>query len=449
MTKEKEEKRNRFRNSITLKLIIVVSLSLLLLIPSIRIKHLIRERENRRDNTIEEITNKWGKDQTLNGPILVIPYIKRTYSTTTKYTDNIHYFQVLPSELKIKGELVPAERYRGIYQVITYNSDLHISGSFLKEDLENWPNKYDKILWDDARIVVGISDLKGVTQNLTLNWNGNKHKFAPGNAECTLFESGINTEVALQQDNNNTFSIQLELNGSQSIYFTPVGSTTNVQLSANWGTPSFDGSFLPNPREINDTSFNAAWNIIEMNRNYPQKWSDRAYDQWFDFQPFGVKLLLPVDTYQKSERSVKYSFLFIALTFLIMFFSEITSKKRVHPVQYLIIGVGLIVFYSLLISLAEHVGFNFAYLIASIVIISMSTFYVKSLLKTWKSTIVVASSLIILYSFLFTILQIADFALLIGNIGLVIILGLVMYFSKKVDWYGERKNIDNDIETTA
>lgn len=443
MTKEKEEKRNRFRNSISLKLIIVVSLSLLLLLPTLRIKSLIREREDRKDVTIAEITQKIGKEQTINGPILVIPYTQRIYTNKSKYSDEIHHFQVLPSELKINGVIHPTLRYRSIYKVVTYNGNFSIDGTFSAQDLKEWPNKYHKILWDQAHLVIGITDLKGITKNITVKWNKEIHNFSPGKDKCSMFNSGINAEVIANQANDNSFHIDLSLNGSQSIYFTPIGNTTHVQLKGDWNTPSFDGDFLPEKPHITDSSFQASWNVIEMNRSYPQKWNDNAYDRYYNFQSFGAKLLLPVDTYQKSERSVKYSFLFIALTFLIIFFSEITSKNRVHPVQYLIIGFGLIIFYSLLISLAEHVGFNYAYLIASTVIIGMSTLYVKSLLKLWKPTLVITTSLIILYAFLFTILQIADYALLIGNIGLVIILGLVMYFSKKVNWYGE-SNVEED-----
>lgn len=438
MTAKTEEKGNRFRNSISLKLIIVVSLSLLLLIPSLKIRQLINEREIRKNETLSEITDKWGKSQLVNGPVLIIPYTKRVFKNKTDYSDHIHYFHILPSNLKIDGEINPDIRYRGIYKVITYNSNLSFTGNFNWNDLSNWPNKYHKILWEDARIVVGISDLKGVTKNVALNWNNKKLKFSPGKSSCTMFTSGINTEVDIQQNSNNVFELKLSLNGSESIYFTPLGSSTEVNITSTWNTPSFDGHFLPQKHEITDSGFYATWSTIEMNRNYPQVWSDKAFEYNYDYQNFGVKLLLPVDTYQKSERSVKYAFLFIALTFLIVFFSEITSKNRVHPIQYLIIGFGLIIFYSLLISLAEHVGFNIAYMLSSLVIIGMITLYIKSLLKKWKSTIIISGALLVLYLFLFTILQVADYALLLGNIGLVIILALVMYFSKKVNWYAQR-----------
>ena len=175
-----------------------------------------------------------------------------------------------------------------------------------------------------------------------------------------------------------------------------------------------------------------------MNRTYPQAFNSDDYGSYSNLQEFGVRLIMPIDTYQKSERSVKYAFLFIALTFLVVFFTEILGKKRVHPVQYLIIGLGLVIFYSLLIALAEHISFNLSYIISSLVIIAMITVYVQAIFKYWRTTITITGILTVLYLFLFTILQIADYALLLGNIGLVIILGLVMVYSKKVNWYGEQ-----------
>ena len=445
----KEEKKNKFKNSISLKLIIVCCLSLVLLLPSLKIRQLIREREDRKEETIKEITQKWGTEQTISGPILIIPYVKRVHTSKNEYTDHIHYFHVLPSELSIDGTLQPSERYRGIYKVITYNTQLNMKGQFTPEDFINWPNQYTRILWEEARVVVGISDLKGITQNINLIWNSGSNKFSPGKFYASMFDSGINSEVVINKDSINTFSVDLALNGSEAIYFTPTAGSTEVTLTGNWHTPSFDGSFLPQAPQVNDTSFSAQWNVIEMNRNYPQIWSSKSYDQWYDYQSFGVKLLLPVDTYQKSERSVKYALLFIALTFLIVFFSEITGKNRVHPIQYLIIGISLIIFYSLLISLAEHIGFNAAYWVSSLVIIGLITYYIKSLLKNWKPTMAVTSTLVILYTFLFTLLQISDYALLLGNIGLVIILAVVMIFSRKVNWYAQRTITNDETDTTT
>lgn len=442
------KKQNKFRNSISLKLIIVVSLSIILLIPSLMVKKLITERESRKRDTVRELTSKWGGNQLISGPVLVVPYQNTTYYSNGKHSIEVDYFQILPTTLNIDGKLDTDSRNRGIYDVLIYSGKFKISGTFSPEDFKEWPGDYDKILWNEAKIVLGISDTKGIKQTVTMNWNNTNKKFSPGRSDCRLVQKGINTDIKINLNQVNTFSIDLALNGSESVFFAPFGNQTEVNLQADWGTPSFDGWYITEENDVNDDGFTAKWITNEISRSFPQ--ITKSESSYYDLneQTLGVNLLLPVDTYQKSERSVKYSFLFIALTFLIIFFAEITGKKRVHPVQYLIIGLALVIFYSLLIALAEHIKFNYAYLVASLVIISMIILYTQALFKKWKNTLVVGSFLILLYVFLFTILQIADYALILGNIGLVIILALVMIYSKKVDWYGSQ-NSQSDNNTTS
>jgi inner membrane protein len=233
----------------------------------------------------------------------------------------------------------------------------------------------------------------------------------------------------------------LNINGSESINFIPVGKQTNVDLDSDWANPSFEGSFLPNTRDINETGFNASWKVLHLNRSYPQQWIGTKYN--IDESSFGVKLLLPVDHYQKSLRSVKYAIMFISLTFLIFFFTEILNKKRIHPIQYLLVGLGLSVFYTLLVSLSEQINFNLAYLLASLSIITLITAYSYSMLKNIKLTVIVAFVLSVLYTFLFTVIQLQDYSLLLGSIGLFLALAIVMYLSRKVDWYSNLPNNEN------
>jgi inner membrane protein len=461
MTTQEIKKQSKFKNSISLKLIIVVALSLFLLIPSTMVRKLIDEREGRKNEAIREITSKWGSKQTLSGPILLVPYEKVTRYKNGTHSTERDYFQILPSELNVNGELETEEKKRGIYTVLIYKGDFKITGTFKSEDFIDWPEKYDYIIWDEAKIVLGISDTKGINKTATLNWNGANRNFSPGKSNCELVRYGMNTEVKVNMDSPNNFAIDLSLNGSKSMYFTPLGKETNVKLQSNWNNPIFDGWYITSNNEVKENGFIAEWNMNEMTRAIPQiikgsgysnneVISDYNYDSYNGYstdsgnQSFGVDLKLPVDTYQKSERSVKYAFLFIALTFLIIFFAEITGKLRVHPIQYLIIGLALVIFYSLLIALAEHITFNFAYLVASLVIIAMIILYTQALFKKWKNTLAVGAFLVLLYVFLFTILQIADYALILGNIGLVIILGLVMFFSKKVDWYGSQNTVEEN-----
>ena len=446
MTTQLNEKSSKIKQSISLKLLIVVALSLLLLIPSTMVTVLINGRESTKSTAVYEITSKWGLEQTITGPVLLIPYTKKNSNNQSEY----RYFHILPNELTINGEINPMIKYRGIYKVILYTSKLHISGTYKPEDFTDLPDNYEWIDWADAKFIVGISDVKGLNNIESLNWNDQTLKFLPGSDRCSMFQTGLNARVTVNANTEYKFSMDMDINGSEAIYFTPVGNSTTITLSSAWKNPSFDGATLPSPSNVTDSGFTATWKSTELNRNFPQKLSYDGTSGYFDYQKSGVKLFQPVDTYQKSTRSVKYAFLFIILTFLIIFFSEITGKNRVHPVQYLITGIALVVFYSLLIALAEHIPFNYSYLISSVVIISMITIYIRSIFKNNKTTLVVGTLLVLLYAYLFTILQIADYALLLGNIGLVIILGLVMFYSKKVDWYGNQNANNNaEIKTEA
>lgn len=446
MNRNKKENRNGFKNSISFKLIVIVALSLILLIPSTMVKKLIDERSNRKDETVQKLTAKWGTNQTIVGPILQVPYRNTKKFKNGEKVYSRGEFLIFPSNLKIKGNVDVEKKHKGIYDVLIYGGEFELTGNFKHSDFKDWPESYNKILWNEAKLILGISDLKGLTKTTTVNWNNTEIKFSPGVSECRLSNNGMNAPVTVNNEDINSFSIHLNLNGSDKLYFAPVGNQSLFEIGSNWGHPDFDGAFLPESSTINDTSFTAIWQTSEMNRSYPQILTSENSSYQTNLQEFGVGFIFPVDSYQKSTRSVKYAFLFIAFTFLIMFFTEISSLKQIHPVQYLIVGIALIIFYSLLIALAEHMSFNLAYLIGSLTIILMNTVYIHSLYKKLNTTITISVSLIVLYTYLFTILQISDYALLLGNIGLVIALGVVMIYSGKIDWYGTRKTIKDHEE---
>ncbi|MCG8696808.1 MAG: cell envelope integrity protein CreD, partial [Bacteroidales bacterium] len=238
-----------------------------------------------------------------------------------------------------------------------------------------------------------------------------------------------------------SFELNMQLNGSSEIFFIPVAKENNFKVSSIWADPSFKGSFIPDNHHITPEGFTANWNINEMNRSIPDVWTSDSKVSLSDHD-FGIELIKPVDNYQKSTRAVKYAILFIGLTFLTIFFKEVIQKENIHPVQYLIVGCALVIFYSVLISLAEHVGFNLAYWISSAVIISMIGFYTGAILKKKSNAMIIALILSLMYSFLFVVLQISDYALLVGNMGILAVLGMVMYFSRKIDWYNKSEIIE-------
>ena len=439
---------SEFKNSVTFKAITIGILVLLLLIPISMVEDLILDRKSAGKDVAEEISSKWGKQQTLTGPIICVPYkYKIVNSSPSIINDGVRIIQerqdiafFLPDELNVETDMQPEIRYRSIYKTAVYQSKLKAMGTFKRPDFNKLSiTNISDIEWENAFVIVGISDLKGVRSNIIFNWNGNPKESMSGVSSSNLVGSGITIKTPLKandaEDETYAFDFALTLNGSHGLFFVPVGKTTNVSMTSPWSTPSFDGEFLPDQRDI-ASGFSANWSVFSYNRNFPQMWlmsSDRSYD--LSSSKFGVNLLFPVDHYQKSMRSAKYAIMFIALTFLAFFMIELISRKRIHPFQYLLTSFGLVLFYSLLLSLSEQMSFNLAYLFAALAIIILITAYSHSIFKDIKQTISMGSLLTTLYLFLFTVLQVEDFALLIGSIGLFIALATVMYVSRKVDWY--------------
>jgi inner membrane protein len=429
-------------NSVGFKLALICILTLLLLIPANMILGLIREREQRRTETINEVTSVWGNAQTLSGPILTVPFQSTEKTGQNEYTTVTKYAHFLPDNLKVEGIVEPEVRYRGIYKVVTYHTKLNVSGNFAPVDFTGLNIPQSAIENQQAWFEMGIPDMRGINKNILIQWGDSALSVIPGLESADLSVSGVHTRVDISNNPTGSFSFDIDLNGSQSLNFIPLGKETNVTLSSTWNSPSFCGSFLPDERKINEKGFTAHWNILQLNRNFPQQWINDQYA--VAESSFGVELITPVDTYQKSERSVKYAILFIGLTFLVFFFSEVLTRTRIHAVNYLLTGIALCVFYSLLTALAEHISFWLAYLAASLIIIGLIGAFAHSLYKKWKVTFTVVASLVALYIFLFVILQLMDYSLLFGNIGLVIILGIVMYFSRKIDWYSPVKGYLTD-----
>ena len=426
--------KDKLKGSVGLRLLIIGVLSLVLLIPAVMIQFLISEREQRRVSAVFEVSDKWGKAQTLTGPILMIPYqrfVKDDKGNPVALAERVY---VLPESLSIAAELLPERRYRGIYEVILYNARIKMRAHFAPLDLEGLNIAANDILWRDASLLLGISDLKGIRDIIKINWNGKELVANPGIEWKDVLESGITVKPELgPRAGSHDFAVDLNLNGSGELQFLPVGKETRVTASSLWNNPSFIGQFLPVRREVQADRFRADWKVLHLNRNYPQK--------WIGAQPvllasaFGAKLLLPVDEYQKTMRTAKYAIMFIALTFLAFFMTEVLNRKVLHPVQYILIGLALILFYTLLLAVSEHVSFNRAYLISSAAIIGLITAYTKGMLANNAVTAVIAGILIVLYGFLFVILQLQDYALLLGSIGLFVILAIVMYLTRKIDWF--------------
>lgn len=427
------------KHNIYFKLAIILVLISLLLVPTTMLKELIHERENVQTSAIKEVSAKWGNGQTIIGPYISVPYVKYAQNNVPDSTKRMitakGSLNILPDELNINGEVSPEKRYRGIYEVVVYESDFTINGNFNDFDFNELDLEIENILFDKATINMGISDLKGIDKQIRLNWDGEEILFDPGTKTTDIATTGINAPISINTNDsmNFPFSLNINLKGSQHLYFVPLGKTTDVNLSSNWATPSFTGTYLPDERVINNDGFTANWNILHLNRNYPQSWIGDKYKVLNS--AFGADLLLPVDNYKKSYRVVRYSILFLALTFMVFFFVEVLKKIFIHPIQYLLVGIALVLFYSLLISFSEHIAFNIAYISAAALTLFLITAYATAILKSRNIGALIFGVLTVMYSFIFSIIQMEDYALLLGSIGLFLILGIVMYFSRKIDWY--------------
>ncbi len=433
-----EKVKNSLFNSVGFKLALIAFLSLMLMIPAFMIMNLIREREQRSKETIREVTSIWGNEQTLTAPVLTLQVVtlpKAGQNIRESKTRLIHF---LPENLKITGNAEPEVRHRGIYKVVTYRSKLHVTGNFLPPDLGSLKISKEEITGMDAWIEIGIPDMRGINQNIKIHWGDSLLPVVPGTISREIIKSGVHAPVRIDYFSPVNFSFDVDLNGSTGLNFIPLGKKTNVDLISTWNSPRFKGAFLPDNQKVDEKGFTAHWDVLQLNRNYPQQWIDNQYT--VDESSFGVDLITQVDSYQKSMRSAKYAILFIVLTFLVFFFAEIMTSVRIHIFNYLLVGVGLCIFYSLLTALAEYIPFSTAYLISSIVIIGMISVYAHSLYSKKQVTLTVTLTLAALYIYLFVILQLANYSLIIGNIGLVFILGLVMYFSRKIDWFSPVKS---------
>jgi len=430
------------KNSISLKLFVITILMLLLLIPASMIKSVIHERESLSNQAIIEVSNKWAGSQQINGPIVSIPLIYE-YKDEDKTYETTKYIHILPEELNIDGNISPEKLKRGIYEVVVYKSKLALSGKFLlNKEIDQ--NNLKEIKYDQAFLTIGISDLRGIEDQVILNWDNKNLNVEPGSRISELIYSGITVKLPNIETNINksiNFSFSLNLQGSQNLDFIPLGSTTNVKINSNWPYPSFNGNFLPDHRNVTETGFEADWKVLQLNRNFPQSWIGNKHAEKIGQSNFGVNLILPLDDYKKSVRSSKYAVMCIALTFLIFFLVEIINKRKIHPFQYILVGFALCIFYILLISISEHSNFNTAYIISSISIIGMISLYALSILKSKKLSLFLLATLTSIYGFLFVTLQLADYALLMGSIGLTLILAATMYFTRNINWY--EINIDS------
>ena len=427
------------RRNPLLQAISIGMLALILQIPVFFIDGLVGERERTRGSAIAEITSKWGKAQQVFGPFLVIPYRQlreeKLEDGKTRVREFMAHATFLPRDLTIDGDLETEVRYRGIFEAPVYRTKVTLAGSFARPDFSSWAVPDEDIFWDRAQLIIEVTDPRAIQNPAQVRWGETAIAFEPGTGQRRAERSGIHAPLTGHMDGASfAFSTQLDLNGSVFLHFAPLGRNTQVRLAGDWPDPSFQGNWLPVEREVNDAGFSARWNIPYLGRNYPQSWLAGVNDKPITASQFGVDLITPVDAYRMAERSLKYELLFLGLTFVMVWMFEILLGLRLHLIQYALIGAALCMFYLLELSLAEHLGFGVAYALAAASVIALVTFYGFAALGSARRGATVGAVLTGLYACLYMLIQLVEYALLVGSIGLFLTLAVIMYLTRHVDW---------------
>jgi inner membrane protein len=435
----------RISTSTTFRMIIIGALTLILMIPMAFVSNLVSDRKYRKKQVISEINKSWGKSVEIYGPILKIPY--KTYKKTTYFDSNnkrvettefdgYEYLYTFPNELNIDGNIEGQPKKIGIYKSAVYKADNHISGDFTLPDFKKYDIKQTEVEWKKAEIIFKTTNNKGIVDKMIWQWNGEKFPFAlsgKNNDKYFVFKTDFLGKSPFINNEKVKFEMSYKVKGSKTFKITPIGNQTKVRLQSNWKDTKFEGYFLPdNEDKITETGFDAHWKVIDYQRAFSQYHLNQIPN--FSSYAFGVNFIIPVDEYLKSDRATKYAYLVIFLTFIVFFIIQNVGKIEMHPFHYFLIGIALVVFYTLLISISEHSNFNISYLISASATIGLISLYAKSILKSKRFIGYIFTSLTMLYGYIYIIIQLDNYALLAGSIGLFIILAMIMYFSRKIKW---------------
>ncbi len=419
--------------------IITGVLILLMMVPTLFISSLVQERKGRQQEIVREVSQRWAGTQKLSGLFLVLPYEVTYQNEKGKEMKARKELILLPEELKVGSELNPVVRKRSIYDVLLYRTDTKFTGHFalqLPKDISA-----EKVFWKDASVCLGLSDIRGIEEKVLVQIGEQQLELSPGLPNKEVLKTGLSAPLDLTGSKLSRldFSTQVKLKGSEQLHFVPLAGNSTYAVTSSWPSPSFDGTSLPAEHLVNDSGFTANWSFSKANLPFGIILRDTEFNE-NDFS-FGVSMVQPADQYSKTERSVKYAILFIGLTFSLFLVIELLQKKPVHPIQYVLIGIALSVFYTLLLSLSEFIAFDSAYAIAAIATIGLITLYANTHFRSWKTSSLFGLVLSCLYLFAFVLVRLEDTALLVGSIGLFIILALVMFGTRKINWYPASGNL--------
>ena len=445
------------QKTLLFKILAIIVLTVLICIPLGIVNHTIMERAQFREQAVASIAADSVREQTISGPILVIRYtddfdeVVKTEDGAKTKTEIVarsvaRTHLVFPNELGIDTSIKTDRRYRGIHQVLVYGGKHFIAGDFVLPLMNELPRASLKstLRLGQASVALGIGDVRGIRNIPKLDWAGNVIEFEQGTG-MTALQSGLHAKLpalALAAPARVKFSFALGLDGIERQHFIPVGKSNKITVKSDWPHPQFSGDFLPSPsdRTINDSGFNATWNISSLSTMAQKQLraaegSVTAPEARVATDMFSIGFIEPVNVYSLAERATKYGLLFVALTFAAFFVFEILKRLPIHPVQYLLVGLALVLFFLLLVSLSEHISFAWAYLIASVGCIVLIGFYLSFVLHNWYRGMGFGAALTLLYGALYGLLMSENNALVLGSILLFTVLAAVMVATRKVDWY--------------
>jgi len=425
--------------NLTGKLFIIGSLIAISWIATMFVWGVIQDRETIQGSASDEISEQWSQPQVIAGPVMTVPVEKTTITSTGERIVNTTTLTLLPEKLSYESQIKTQLLKRGVYEIPVYTTTVTGAGAFDISDVAQVAAPNTKILWDKAAVSINVTDTRGIASAVELSFNGKNYPLLPSSKFSTLDESGVHTPTPLDpKQNSYAFSFELPLKGSRELSFLPLGESTHVVMKSDWQAPSFNGKFLPEERTLSESGFEATWNITSYGKNLPQYWlSDSSVvdSESLTSKVFGVGLYQEVDFYTMVDRATKYSILFIVLTFLTFFLYEVLTGLKIHPMQYLLVGLAIALFYLLLLSFSEVIGFLPAYLTAAIATTTLITGYCFSVLKAKKRGFSIATLLAALYSYLYILLQLDQYSLLFGSVLLFGVLAVVMYITRNLDWY--------------
>lgn len=386
------------------KFCVILGVLLVLLIPIGFLAGIVTSRESYKEEAVNNISTSWAGVQKINAP---------TLSLNIPVKDNSMYQHLKPQDYNTNVNIQTELRKKGIFTVPVYTAEITVKGNF--------KNPAGVLKNIKADLDLNVSDSKGFIEKP-------KFKLLNGNLETNnniKYSKYLTTSASTIP-----FEVQYKIRGLNSFNMVPDGENNKMTIKGNWDNTSFEGDFLPVSRKIEKNKFEAEWSIPSIASSN------------LDIPCLTVSFLTPVDNYRMAIRAVKYAFLFLVLTFLAYFIFEITSKKEspIHPLQYLMMGIAMLIFYLLLVSLSEFIPFLYAYIISTLMILSLISLYTYFVITKGKNllfTFVIAGIMTVLYAFLYILLTLQDLSLLFGSLGLFIIIAVIMYVTRNIDWYSE------------